>query len=930
MSCLKYLLTLFLLVCTVLFSAAQRYTIKGAVSDTLNVAPLYRASVVLLRAGDSVIAGYTRTHANGGFELNAPAQGKYILQVSFPSFADYVDVVNVKEAVTNVGAIAMVSKEHLLQEFVLTQQIAAIKIKGDTTEYMADSFKLKDNANVEDLLKKLPGIQVDKNGQITAQGEAVQKILVDGEEFFSDDPKVVTQGLQANAVTKVQVYDKKSDQAIFTGIDDGQKTKTINLELKESRKRGYFGKAEVGGGTDGYFQNQAMVNAFKGKRQLSGFAIVSNTDKVGLGWNDNDKFGGGTGETEITDDGSWNMVGGSYDDFGGWSGRYSGQGLPKVWTGGVHFADRWNEDKDHISVNYRAALQDVEVSGDNITQSSLNGDTTRINTEHKNQFSKGERHGIDAMYDWKIDSNNSIRLIVNAGIKRMDVSSIFHTETWDRTPDDGPKTINDRTLTGLTNSQFINADLLYKKKFAKAGRTLSVDIKENDKESNGEGHLNSVTSTPGVGTTTIDQKKVNDNSTLAFSGKAVYTEPLSKKTFLEADYGASVNNSTALNSSYDKAPGASDYGSLNDSFSSDYKYNILSNRGGLNFRYVYKKINFSFGSDVSNTDYLQTDLLHGDTSHTYSYTNLFPKANFTFKIAKQTSLRFSYDGSTKQPTISQIQPLNQNTDPLNVTIGNPSLKQQFTNKVSANFNDYKILSHRYFYAGVSMSDDANAISTSQTLNGPVSTTQYVNVNGNYSGDWWTGYNFKLKKPDMSIGFSANGDVSHTNNYINNQKNSNDNNNYTIGPNFGFEKEDKYEFRLDPRVSYNDNKATINIYSTDYWVFSCDFSGSMQLPKKFEINSTVDVMIRQATPVFTSNNQVVKWNAYAGKKFFKKSELEVRASVFDILNQNVGYTRTAQGNNISQQNYNTIRRYGMLSVIWNFTHTPAVAKEAETK
>jgi hypothetical protein len=354
---MKYIYFLLLgLFCIAGQATGQTYMVKGSVTDTMNATPLELASVVLIRTADSVIAGKARTDKRGMFEAQLKKPGKYFLRITFPGFADYIETISLKKSVTDLGDMPMISKSHLLQEFVLTQQIAAIKIKGDTTEYMADSFKVKEGATVEELLKKLPGIQVDKNGQIVAQGETVQKILVDGEEFFSDDPKVVTRGLQADAVKKVQVYDKKSDQADFTGIDDGEKTKTINLELKEDRKKGYFGKADAGGGSDGYFQNQGMINAFKGKRQLSAFGIISNTDRVGLGWQDNDKFGSGSGTTTINDDGTVMTTSNrSEDDFAGWNGKYNGQGLPTTWTSGAHYADKWNEAKQHVSANYRFA-----------------------------------------------------------------------------------------------------------------------------------------------------------------------------------------------------------------------------------------------------------------------------------------------------------------------------------------------------------------------------------------------------------------------------------------------------------------------------------------------------------------------------------------------------------------------------------------------
>ncbi len=230
MRLLTTLFALLLLACT---GYAQPITITGSVSDTLNSAPLPYACITVLRASDSVLETFTRTKQDGTFSLKVKTTGKYLVMTSYPSLAEYVDVINVKDnKPMDLGMIPMVSKMHLLKEVILTQQYSAIKVKGDTVEYMADSFLTKEGANVEALLKKLPGIQVDKNGQIIAHGEKVQKILVDGEEFFTDDPAVVTKSLQAKAVDKVQVFDKKSEQAEFTGIDDGEKTRTINLQLK--------------------------------------------------------------------------------------------------------------------------------------------------------------------------------------------------------------------------------------------------------------------------------------------------------------------------------------------------------------------------------------------------------------------------------------------------------------------------------------------------------------------------------------------------------------------------------------------------------------------------------------------------------------------------------------------------------------------------
>ncbi|WP_431216610.1 hypothetical protein ACQ86N_19665 [Puia sp. P3] len=249
-------------------------------------------SVLLLRPADSILVQHSRTDATGRFSLKNIPFGHYLIVVTYPNYADFVDELTVKDTGTlTLPIIGMVLKSKLLQEVVVSGNKGAIRLKGDTTEFNADSFRTQPNATVEDLLKKLPGIQVDKNGKITAQGQAVKKVLVDGEEFFGDDPTLVTQNLRADMVDRVQVYDKKSDQATFTGIDDGQRDKTINLKLKDGKKNGYFGRANAGRATDGYYDYQLMANYFKNKAKLAGYGIISNTGKTGLNWNEQDTYG---------------------------------------------------------------------------------------------------------------------------------------------------------------------------------------------------------------------------------------------------------------------------------------------------------------------------------------------------------------------------------------------------------------------------------------------------------------------------------------------------------------------------------------------------------------------------------------------------------------------------------------------------------------
>lgn len=924
-------------ICIFFFCAsyAQQYTIKGTIKDTLNNNPLPYAAVTLIRASDSILETYTRTKDDGSFQLGTDSVGKYIILITFPGFANYVDEVTIKDkAVNDIGMIPMLTRTQLMKEVVFTKERAAIKIKGDTIEYVADSFKTRDNATVEELLKKLPGLEVDRKGQVTAQGEQVKKILIDGEEFFSDDPAMVTKSLQASIVDKVQVFNKKSDQAEFTGIDDGQKIKTINLELKDKAKKGYLGRAEVGGGTNQFYQTSAMLSAFRNKSQFAIFGIVSNTNQVGLGWNEREKFNLNSANTSISDDGSTTYYySNSSDGFDSWDGSYNGQGFPNIWTGGAHYSNKWNNDASHIQGDYRFARQNVEAVSNTLTQYAMPNDSVYYTHESKTQFSTTDKHTGNGYYEWKPDTLTSVKLSVDGGTRTSYTSSIYDFSTLTKYGDEANN--NTRTITNNTQSQYVNAGLLYRRKFAKKGRTLSAEFKENLNVSTNDGVLNSVsnyylqdsvTHLPVDSVANVNQAKTGKTNALAFSGKVTYTEPLSKVCFLVLNYNASVHNNTAKNYSYDRPVGHTAYDSLNYLYSSDYVYNVVNNSGGADVNLNYEKIRLSFGGDLANTHYLQTDQLHagGDTTYNYSYVNIFPRASLTYRITKQKYLSFNYSGRTQQPTIEQIQPLRQNTDPNNVAVGNPSLKQQFNNSFSVYYNNYKILKRQSLWVNGSVNFVTDAISQSIVTKGTVRTYQYINTSGSYNASLYGGYGFMIKKLDLHMYISGNTSLSRSTQYVNNVENISNNNSYGMSLSFQYEKEDKFSVSWRPHLSYYDNHSTISTYSTSYWQSNNNIEGNVYLPHKFEIGTEIDWQVRQQTTVFDKNNNVLLWNAYVSKKFLKSNQLELKLYVYDILDKNKGYDRIAQENYVQENTYNTIARFGMLSLIWNFSKTGGAA------
>ncbi len=293
----KFLITIFSSVILSFGASAQSAVMKGVVVDNNDHKNLQHSVISLLRSTDSVLVKFTRADKNGNFQIANLKEGEYIIMITHPYVGDFIDIIQIKPGKENdLGIINMIPKSKLLAE-VIIKSGSPIRIKGDTTVYTADSFKVREGANVEELLRRLPGIQVDKDGKITAMGERVKKVLVDGEEFFGSDPGIATKNLRADIVKEVEVFDKKSDQAEFTGIDDGVKDKTINLKLKDDKKKGYFGKVEAGGGPKDKYDNSIMLNAFKAKRKLAAYGIMSNTGQTNLDWQDANNYGGGSGWT---------------------------------------------------------------------------------------------------------------------------------------------------------------------------------------------------------------------------------------------------------------------------------------------------------------------------------------------------------------------------------------------------------------------------------------------------------------------------------------------------------------------------------------------------------------------------------------------------------------------------------------------------------
>jgi hypothetical protein len=892
-------------------------SIKGAVSDTLNKQALFKAVVSMIRAKDSILVKFARTDLKGRFEIRDLPPGKYVLLSSLSNYADYTDTLTITtNSSVDLGTIPLITKAHLLEEVVVKQTVSAIKLKGDTTEYKADSFKVQANASVEELLKILPGIQVDKNGQITARGKTVQKVLVDGEEFFGDDPTLVTQNIRADMVDKVQVFDKKSDQAVFTGIDDGKKTTTINLKLKDNKKHGFFGKLDVGAASNRFYNEQLMFNKFQRKEKLSFYGILSNTGKLGLNWQDQNSYGDNSSTIQLDENG--NITG--RDELSDWSGGYSGRGYPKVQTGGVHYNNKWGDDKQAINGNYK--VLDLSVTGNSNTSSQYILPDTSYYINQQQLFSNRiTRNKGNLIYDVDFDSSSSLKVIIEAGGDHK--TSFTQYATLSLAQDKSLVNQGNRTLTSTGDLNSFNSGFLWRKKLKKKGRTFSLDVKENYNTNVSTGFLYAdnqfYKGGQQTGSQVTDQYKVLSSRLLAFNAKATYTEPLSKVASLVFNYGVTVNNNSSNRSSFNKST-AGKYEMQDSVYSNDYTFNIFTQSGGASYALSLKKFKLNAGNTIGYTNFSQTDnrtLLTGKRD----FVNWFPQSYLSYAFTSQRQLYLSYNGATIQPTLQQIQPLRTNDDPLNIVIGNALLRPSFRNNINLNYYDYKALSHTNVYFGISYNAVSNAFANKEfveSLGRRVS--QSINVNGNRSINSYFNYGFQL----FGAHFGVNGNVNDSRfvNIVNNLENVTQSQTYSIGLSAGKTIEKFYANSISSNISYTTSQSSIqkNI-STHYWTYNIRPDLDFYLPWKLQIHTDCDFIFRQKTSVFDNNNNIVLLNAWFGKKLLAGDALLIKVSVNDLFNQNIGFNRTVNTNFITENTYSTIQRYFMLSAVWSFNKGP---------
>jgi hypothetical protein len=896
---------------------SQSASIKGTITDTLEKKNLSNAVITLLNKKDSFMVTFTRSNKQGNFVIGNLDSGNYVLLITYPRFADYADEISIKPGdQKNIGTVPLTLKSTILQEVVIRTG-SAIRIKGDTTEFTADSFHVKDGATVEDLLKVLPGFTVNSKGEITAQGKRVDKVLVDGEEFFGDDPTVATQNLGAKIVDKVQVFDTKTEQDKLTGIGGNNDSKTLNIKLKEDAKKGYFGKLEAGSDFTQYTNAKALFNRFVGKKKLSVYGTKSTTSTGSLGWDERNKLG-------IEDDYEYDEIGGYYysfgtnDDFSNWS----LQGLPNAYSAGGLFSNKWNADKNNLNLSYRFNRLGTNNVGSTLKQTLLQ-DTTYYNNENTTSNGLKQQHVASGKYDWKIDSLATLTFRSTGTYKTTQSYASTHSEALDQNQqyvNTGDR-INDQNS---THKQLDN-QLTYNQLFKKKGRQLIATMKYSliSDDNTGSLYANNKFFKNGIldSTDITDQSKTGNGNSRTFGGKITYNEPLSTNFNLVTEYSYNNNQSTSHLNTYEQ-DNTGKYTVINPLYSNNFDLNAFSNSGTVTLRYLSKKLKYSLGGGISAIQ-LKLNNLDQSTTNVYNFTNFTPQAQVSYSLKSQTNIGFRYNGTTRQPTLDQLQPIRNNNDPLNIHVGNPDLKVGFNHSFNVWYNSFKILSSRYMFVGAGYNINQRAITTYNTIDsfGRV-LSMPVNVNGNrnwyiYSG-WQIGQGDK--KLTHGINLNANGGRNAT--FINGQQSDNTYTTFTIEYRMGYSIQEKYSFSINPTFGRNISKSSLRKdVNNNYWTYGGSVDGFLMLPGKIELNSDVNFDLRQKISAFDRNTNIIVWNASIGKKVFKDKTGKFIFSANDILNQNKGYSRIINSNFVTDQRYQRVGQYFMLTFQWTFSQMP---------
>ncbi|WP_310394062.1 outer membrane beta-barrel protein [Hymenobacter sp.] len=929
---MRRLVTLFFLLMTAGAARAQApTTVSGRVTDGKDQAPLIGANVLLIRLPDSVKTG-AAADAEGRFQFDNVAAGRYLLDASFVGYAKLRQVVTVSGQPVQLGALALQAGGVQLKGVVVTGAAVQSVQKGDTTQFNARAFKTNPDANAQDLITKMPGVSVGPDGKVQAQGENVQRVLVDGKEFFGNDPDAVLKNLPAEIVDKVEVFDQRSEQSRFSGFDDGNTTRTINIVTKVEFRNGTFGRVVAGAGPERY-RASGNVNTFKGARRLSVLAQANNVneqnfgteDLLGVVGNANQGGGGRGGRGGGSPGGAGN--GGNAGDF---LVNQSG-GLTKTTAVGLNYSDSWNKKTDLAASYFFNRADNTLLSN---TQRQFADSARTQYAQGANTTSRNTNQRFNLRLEHKLDSANSVLFRPRFSYQQNEAASTIAGFT--RRGDREQSRINS-DYNADNNGLNTGGDLLLRHRFPKPGRTASLSV------GGSYGRRAAATALQSQSTDSAFTN-LNQDSRLRQRGGSLnanlsLTEALTRTDVLQGTYAINYAPNNSDKRTFDLLAG--DTRQLNEGLSNVFENYYLTQSGGLTYRHITPKYQASLGLAGQYAELYSDAQFPRPGTGRYTFVNLLPNANLNYRFTRQKNLRLNYRTTTNPPSVNQLQAVVNNANPQQLTIGNPTLRQEFQHAANLRYSASNPEASSSFFAVLSGSYTQNPIAnrtvvavreTTVTLAGApdvrlpagAQLTQPTNLSQQYAARSLVSYGRPIKPLKTNVNLSLNASFTQTPGLVN------DGLNYARVPALGAgltlssNISPNFDFTVSSTSSQNFVRNTLRAnLNTNY------FAQVSRLRLGWIVGPGINFqtdLVHQAYAGLAAgyNQQYVLWNASLGKKIFPGQRGEIRVYAFDLLGQNRAIQRNVTEAYYEDVQTTILQRYFMLMFTYNIRSGNVIA------
>lgn len=913
--------------------AAQTYSILGVVADEANK-PLPGAHVNISYPWDEIVQA-TVTEADGSFEFSNIPNGGYAIHISFLGYENFKKEITVSNQNISMGFIQLEEGSVNLNEVQVTENIPLAVQDGDTTSYNADAFKTLPDASAEDLISKMPGVVIE-NGKVQAQGEDVKEVLVDGRPFFGNDPTAALRNLPAEVVGKIQVFDQRSDQANFSGFDDGETSKTINIITRPGMRNGQFGKITAGYGYEDKYQASGNTSFFDGARRISIIGMSNNVNQQNFASEDllGVSGGGGRGRGGRSRGGRGGSRGGGSRGGGGSSSDFLVQqqgGIATTNAFGINYSDNWGK-KFEISGSYFFNISDND-SEDDLNREYIDVEgSSEIYDEFNTAQTENLNHRLNFKLEYQIDSANSI--IMRPRLT-MQQNNGFSTTFGETNLNNNLLNQTDNNFTSDLSAINFSNSLTFRHKFKKRGRTFSIGINSGYNDNLGESFLKSqdlfmVHNV--LNTDTLDQLSDLTTKGWNLSSNFSYTEPLSEKASLMFNYRASWRDDDSDKTTFDYEEETLSYTLFNEQLTNVFTNEYFTQQvgGGYNYRvgrdlFIMARANAEWASLESQETYPdQTDPIVRD------YFNILPMFMVRYNFSKHENMRLFYRTNTQNPSVNQLQNVVDNSNPLQLSVGNPNLDQATQHRLYLRYSKTNVEKATIFYFLISGSYSnnyiANSIYSSRSghpifedleVQPGTQLTQPVNIDGYWNVRSFITYGIPLKKIKTNLNLDLSGNYTRSPGIIEDVQNFSDTKTVGLGLTFSSNISDKFDFTISSRSSLNNSTNSIQSgLNTKYLTQNSRFKIGMILSKGIVFRTSIVHQLYSGLSEGFEDNYFL-WNAGIGKKIFKNQRGEITLSVFDMLNQNRSISRNVTEVYIEDTRSIVLQRYLMLSFTYNF-------------